>query len=114
MLAFLSTALLFAFPVFSLPSVNNAAPMSQNCTVGSLTCCNDLQPFGTPATQDLASGLLNIALGAIGVQAGFDCVPVGVAGGGGQECNAQTACCSDENFNGGLIGLACMPFNLNA
>ncbi|KAG6819843.1 hypothetical protein H0H93_008046 [Arthromyces matolae] len=88
MLARLSAIFLLALPAFAAPGSYNA-----------------------PASSTLA-GLLGVAVGSVGIQLGLDCTPVGVAGGAGQECNGQAACCASTNENG-VATLGCMPFNIN-
>ncbi|KAG6827250.1 hypothetical protein H0H92_012631, partial [Tricholoma furcatifolium] len=67
----------------------------------------------SPIAADLLGGLLPI-LGDITGMIGLDCDPVSVAGGAGVDCNEQTVCCENNNFEGTLISLGCTPININA
>ncbi|KAJ3559587.1 hypothetical protein NM688_g261 [Phlebia brevispora] len=81
------------------------------CDTGSVSCCNSVQPAGSDAANDALSGLLNIPVG-LGVPIGLDCTPINVIGeGSGANCNASPVCC-ENNYNGGLIGISCVPILL--
>ena len=78
------------------------------CNVGSLQCCNSVQDVNSPAVQTL-TGLLGIIINDTQGQVGITCNPIGV---GGNSCNAQPVCCTNNNFNG-FIALGCTPVNVN-
>ncbi|KAL0959648.1 hypothetical protein HGRIS_011350 [Hohenbuehelia grisea] len=89
-------------------------PVTGNCNVGPVQCCNSLQESDSSSVSDifnlLGSGL-NLA-GSTG-QVGFACSPtVADTGlGGNTGCSQQAACCENTDFNG-LIAIGCMPISL--
>ncbi|KAK7037488.1 sc3 hydrophobin [Paramarasmius palmivorus] len=85
-------------------------PASQ-CNTGPIQCCNNVQKASDPSAAALL-GLLGVVLQDLNVLVGITCTPISVIGIGGNSCNAQPVCCTNNNFNG-LITVGCTPVNLN-
>ncbi|TFK37463.1 fungal hydrophobin-domain-containing protein [Crucibulum laeve] len=108
--------LLFAFPLLA---VANAVPRgdsplpASSCTTGPVQCCNSVQSsanFSDPLISLL--GLLGLVASSITGLVGVTCSPISVIGVGGNSCNAQAVCCTDNSFHG-IVALGCTPVNLN-
>lgn len=81
-----------------------------SCSTGPVQCCNTLTTSNDPLAQ-LIAGLLGIVLGG-NVGVGLTCSPLSVIGvGGSNACSAHTVCC-ENNSNGGLISIGCIPIFL--
>ncbi|KAF9027197.1 fungal hydrophobin [Hymenopellis radicata] len=109
----LTTAIALAALAAAAPASEASTPApvpAGNCNTGPIQCCNSVQNASSPSVQSLA-GLLGIALGSITAQVGLDCSPISVIGVGGSSCSANPVCCED-NSNGGLISLGCLPVSL--
>ncbi|KAK0187134.1 hydrophobin 2 [Armillaria mellea] len=97
-------------PAFLLVLPLLASAGETGCTTGELNCCQQVESTASNPVQAL-SGLLGVALGALGLNVGLGCSPISVIGIGGNSCSAQTVCCEGNTFNG-LIALGCMPINI--
>ncbi|KAI0764929.1 fungal hydrophobin-domain-containing protein [Fomes fomentarius] len=82
-----------------------------SCNTGPVQCCDSVQSASSPNAADLL-GLLGIVVQGVDVLVGLTCSPVTVIGvGGPSSCSAQAVCCQD-NSNGGLISIGCLPVTL--
>ncbi|KAL2004662.1 hypothetical protein VTN00DRAFT_3190 [Thermoascus crustaceus] len=63
------------------------------------TIASTLSKYGVP--PEMAKGPVGLA-----------CTPISTIVTLGQRCNANTVCCSNNNYNG-LINLGCNPININ-
>ncbi|PBK62623.1 fungal hydrophobin [Armillaria solidipes] len=97
-------------PAFLLALPLLASAGDAGCTTGQINCCQQVESAESNVAQAL-SGLLGIALGALGLNVGLTCSPISVIGIGGNSCSAQTVCCTGNSFNG-LIALGCTPINI--
>nr|AGC26952.1 hydrophobin [Polyporus umbellatus] len=82
----------------------------QQCTTGPVHCCNSVQK----ANDSVVSVLLGL-LGLVAdpdVLVGVQCSPLSVVGVGGSSCSAHTVCC-ENNSQGGLISIGCIPIFLD-
>ncbi|KAI9001555.1 fungal hydrophobin [Trametes punicea] len=81
----------------------------QSCSTGPVQCCNSVGK----AKEDVFS----MILGLLGIDAdpealvGVQCSPLSVVGVGGSQCQATTVCC-ENNSQGGLISIGCIPIIL--
>ncbi|KAK0200382.1 hydrophobin 2 [Desarmillaria ectypa] len=97
-------------PAFLLALPLLASAGETGCSTGTVQCCQQVESADSNIVSTL-SGLLGIALGALGLDVGITCSPISVIGVGGNSCSAQTVCCSGNTFNG-LIALGCTPINI--
>ncbi|KAH6907288.1 hydrophobin-319 [Coprinopsis sp. MPI-PUGE-AT-0042] len=104
---FLST---LALATLAIAAPTGGTPPSQQCSTGSVQCCDSVQAANSPGVGLLA-GLLGIVLGPITGQVGLTCSPIDVLGIGGNSCTAQTVCCTGNSFSG-VIVLGCSPINI--
>ncbi|TFK33650.1 fungal hydrophobin-domain-containing protein [Crucibulum laeve] len=119
---FACTSSFFALSILALPILAAAiavprttpptTPASQ-CNTGDLQCCNS-----TEDSSNLSEGLLG-TLGGLGINVssitglvGATCSPITAIGIGGNSCNSQAVCCSNNSFNG-LVAIGCTPVNIN-
>ncbi|KAJ4470025.1 hydrophobin 2 [Lentinula edodes] len=105
-LAFVSVAL-------ATLAVATPAPRGEpasNCSTGDLQCCNTVESSSSPGAAAIL-GLLGIVLQGVDVLVGLTCSPITVIGVGSSSCSAQAVCCND-NSNGGLISIGCVPVSL--
>ncbi|KAF9442359.1 fungal hydrophobin [Macrolepiota fuliginosa MF-IS2] len=106
------TFLFFVLPLLAAAGGPTPTPIPANqCNVGNLQCCNSAQSASSSNVATLL-GLLGIALGSVTGLVGITCNPISVIGVGGNSCNAQPVCCSNNSFNG-VVALGCTPVNLN-
>ncbi|KAI9299816.1 fungal hydrophobin-domain-containing protein [Cunninghamella echinulata] len=89
--------------------------IGNQCNTGTIQCCNQLKQYND-LDLNIFSSVANIFGGSIEDvfrgQFGVDCTSVSVAGGSGQNCNAQPVCCSQVQQNT-LVGINCTPINVN-
>ncbi|PFH48641.1 hypothetical protein AMATHDRAFT_64938 [Amanita thiersii Skay4041] len=105
---------IFFFLFFASFAAATAVPRTEpSCSTGTLQCCNSTQQSSSLST--LISGLLTILgvnVGSLTGLVGVTCSPITVIGVSGTNCNAQTVCCTNNNFNG-VVALGCTPININ-
>ncbi|TFK75523.1 fungal hydrophobin [Pluteus cervinus] len=87
----------------------SSTPPSGQCNTGSVQCCNEVQRADSSGMSGLL-GLLGVVISG-GSLVGTNCSPISAIGLGGNSCNSQPVCCSNNNFNG-LVALGCSPVNL--
>ncbi|KAJ3853285.1 hydrophobin 2 [Lentinula lateritia] len=105
-LAFVSIAL-------ATLAVATPAPRGEpagSCSTGPIQCCDSLQQSTDPGVAGLL-GLLGIVLQGVDVLVGLTCSPITIIGLENGGCSAQAVCCED-NSNGGLISVGCLPVTL--
>ncbi|KXN85710.1 Fruiting body protein SC1 [Leucoagaricus sp. SymC.cos] len=94
----------------------NPGKGSSTCSTGPVQCCNQVQDNDHSAVKQVVNSLSLIGavvpIGSVAGQVGLTCSPVTVIGAQGNQCNAQTVCCSNNSFNG-VIALGCTPININ-
>ncbi|OCH93162.1 fungal hydrophobin [Obba rivulosa] len=107
-----------SFAVLAMPLLAVATPVEliarqdQQCSTGSIQCCDSVQDANSGGVVATLLGLLGIVAGDITGQVGLTCSPITVVGvGSGNACSANTVCCSD-NALGGLISIGCLPVTL--
>ncbi|KAI6017142.1 hydrophobin-3 precursor [Pisolithus marmoratus] len=99
--------------VLALAGPLNARGGDSQCNTGAIKCCNQVQQASTYQSILGSVGLASLAAGVTGLVAS-DCSPITAVGtGSGAQCNAQTVCCTGDQFNG-LVNIGCMPINVNA
>ncbi|KAH9846232.1 fungal hydrophobin [Lenzites betulinus] len=82
---------------------------SGNCNTGPIQCCNSVGK----ANDDVFSAILGL-LGMVldpDVLVGVTCSPLSGVGVGGSSCSATPVCC-ENNSEGGLISIGCIPIIL--
>ncbi|OBZ72136.1 Hydrophobin-1 [Grifola frondosa] len=80
------------------------------CNTGPIQCCNTVTTADNPLAA-LLLDLLGIVLGP-DVVVGLTCSPISVIGvGSGSQCSAHPVCC-ENNSEGGLISIGCIPITL--
>ncbi|KAH9945468.1 fungal hydrophobin [Epithele typhae] len=87
----------------------SGSPSSGSCNTGPVQCCNSVQK----ANDSVVSTILGL-LGLVAdpdVLVGLQCSPLSVVGVGGSSCSARTVCC-ENNSQGGLISIGCIPIFL--
>ncbi|KXN84421.1 60S ribosomal protein L27-A, partial [Leucoagaricus sp. SymC.cos] len=84
----------------------SGVPSGSNCSTGPVQCCNSVTHSSHESATTVAQGLGLILPPDVAV--GLTCSPLSVIGIGGNQCNAQTVCCDNNNFNG-LIAVGCTP-----
>ncbi|KAI0333057.1 hydrophobin 2 [Cubamyces sp. BRFM 1775] len=104
-----------AFAVITTPLLAAATPTAlearQTCSTGSLQCCQQTTTAGSAAASAILS-LLGIVVQDVNALVGLTCSPINVVGvGSGNACSANAVCC-DDNSNGGLISIGCVPVSL--
>ncbi|KAI0714441.1 fungal hydrophobin [Cerioporus squamosus] len=82
---------------------------SGSCTTGPVHCCNQVEKANSSVVS-LILGLLDIVLDP-DVLVGVQCSPISAVGVGGSSCSAHTVCC-ENNSQGGLISIGCIPIFL--
>ncbi|PPQ96989.1 hypothetical protein CVT26_006417 [Gymnopilus dilepis] len=115
----ISTMQFKALAAFSFASIlaaataapNSTPPPSNQCTTGSLQCCDSTGSATDPAISKLL-GLLGIDVSDVTALVGVTCSPITVIGAGGSSCSEQPVCCTDNSFNG-VVALGCTPININ-
>ncbi|KAI5994894.1 hydrophobin-3 precursor [Pisolithus orientalis] len=105
------------FAIASLAALAVAGPLvardSSQCNTGPIQCCQQVQQASDFDSIFQELGIANVFAGITG-QIGTSCTPITVVGtGSGAQCNAQTVCCSGNQW-GGLVNVGCMPINVNA
>ncbi|KAF8985269.1 fungal hydrophobin-domain-containing protein [Cyathus striatus] len=100
-----------AFATLSLATFA-AATGSDQCTTGSLQCC---QSTGTASSSSIASllAIVGVAVQDVTGLVGVTCSAISGVGVGGDSCTAQPVCCTNNSFNG-VIALGCSPINIGA
>lgn len=107
------------FVVVAIAAIAIAIPNSRvrggggnNCDTGTMNCCNSVQSTNNPQTSNVL-GLFGIPVDGINGNIGFNCVPITPIGvGQGANCVQEPVCC-EGNQAGGLIGVNCVPINVN-
>ncbi|TFK39699.1 hydrophobin-251 [Crucibulum laeve] len=102
---------LFAAASMAVLVAASPVPGGSQCSTGPVQCCNSVQDASSADAKKALAGLAGILLGPITGQVGLTCSPITAIGLGGNSCNAQTVCCSGNNFNG-LVALGCTPINV--
>ncbi|KAG6332142.1 hypothetical protein ID866_6947 [Astraeus odoratus] len=96
---------LFAvLPLALLVVANGHLEARDQCTDGSLYCCNQVTNASQQSSLLAKYGItvdVAAALGSVGVT----CSPIGIAN-TGSACTQQTACCTKDQFNG-AVNLGC-------
>ncbi|KAI1789333.1 fungal hydrophobin-domain-containing protein [Ganoderma leucocontextum] len=108
------------------PSGGNGNSGGQ-CNTGPIQCCNTIAQSNTPdgqqaimgqlgdassVDQGLLGGLLKAIVSGVNVPVGLNCSPITVLGIVGQDsCDAHPVCC-ENNAEGGLISIGCIPVSL--
>ncbi|TFK51343.1 hydrophobin-domain-containing protein [Heliocybe sulcata] len=102
------------FTVSSFITLAVASPLTarqtSQCNTGSIQCCKQVQTAGSPGVASLA-GLLGIVLDGLDIPVGIQCSPLTVGGIGGGAHNAAPVCC-ENNAQGGLISVGCIPITI--
>jgi len=105
------------FAVASMLSFVAAVPSPQYGSVqecgdgNSQQCCNSFQDAQTESVQHILVELLGAnAAAAVTGQVGLDCSLIASVA-AGSACNQQTACCSNDDFNG-LVAIGCNNINV--
>ncbi|KAF9259952.1 fungal hydrophobin [Marasmius fiardii PR-910] len=83
------------------------------CNVGPAQCCKQTMSAGSAmatANPGLLA-LLQVVVQDVNVIVGLDCSPISVIGGGNGGCNSRPVCCND-NSNGGLVSIGCVPISI--
>ncbi|TFK37335.1 fungal hydrophobin-domain-containing protein [Crucibulum laeve] len=109
-----------AFPILAtataVPRWETPAPTpASQCTgsTGAVQCCNSTQDSQNLSTQLTGIlGLLGVVVGDLTALVGVTCSPITAIGVGGNSCNSQAVCCSNNSFNG-VVALGCTPVNLS-
>ncbi|KAH9919983.1 fungal hydrophobin [Epithele typhae] len=84
---------------------------TSSCTIGPIQCCQSTTAATSPAGTALL-GLLGIVVEGVDVLLGLNCSPITVIGvGSGSSCSATTVCC-ENNSQGGLVSIGCVPIIL--
>ncbi|PPQ73245.1 hypothetical protein CVT26_015055 [Gymnopilus dilepis] len=96
---------------FAKPILDRRDTLANECTTGTLQCCNSVQK-GNNSTVALLFGLLGVVNPDPNGLVGVTCSPLSVIGVGGSSCSAQPVCCTGNSFNG-LLVLGCTPVNIN-
>ncbi|KAL4076652.1 fungal hydrophobin-domain-containing protein [Scleroderma yunnanense] len=83
------------------------------CNTGDLKCCNVYQESENAQKSEI-SGLLDIPIELLTGNIGIGCISLDVLLGllNPQSCTQQPVCCEGDKANG-LIGISCIPINLN-
>lgn len=83
------------------------------CNTGNLKCCNTIQSAEDPQVSKIA-GVLNIPIEALTGNIGIACLPIDAVLGllNPISCTQQPVCCERDAANG-LVGIGCIPLNLN-
>ncbi|KAI0314188.1 fungal hydrophobin-domain-containing protein [Amylostereum chailletii] len=89
-----------------------AAHPSASCGTGAIKCCNSIQPASSQDSTKALDGL-DIPIESLETPIGLTCTPIPILAVNGQGCAAQTACCSGNTFNGGLVNMGCTPISLS-
>ncbi|KAM5541782.1 hypothetical protein V8D89_004511 [Ganoderma adspersum] len=109
----IATLTLAALPLLAAATplgVRGGEPPS-SCSTGPIQCCNTVEQGNAPSAAAIIA-LLGLVLQDPTVLVGLTCDPINVIGvGGGGSCNANAVCCQD-NSNGGLISIGCVPVEL--
>ncbi|RPD61019.1 fungal hydrophobin [Lentinus tigrinus ALCF2SS1-6] len=83
---------------------------SGSCTTGPVHCCNSVEKANDSVVSTIL-GLLDLVLDP-DVLVGLQCSPITAVGvGSGNSCSAHTVCC-ENNSQGGLISIGCIPIFL--
>ncbi|OSC99926.1 fungal hydrophobin [Trametes coccinea BRFM310] len=90
------------------PSGAPAEP-SGNCNTGPIQCCNQVGK----ANEGIFGALLGLLEMVVDpeVLVGVQCSPLSAVGVGGSSCSATPVCC-ENNSEGGLISIGCIPIIL--
>ncbi|KAK0442701.1 hydrophobin-251 [Desarmillaria tabescens] len=79
---------------------------------GTAQCCESTQsPSDLSPSVVTLLGLLGVVVGDLTANVGLTCSPISVIGVGGTNCDAQTVCCDNNNYNG-VVALGCTPINI--
>ncbi|PIL29857.1 hypothetical protein GSI_08064 [Ganoderma sinense ZZ0214-1] len=82
-----------------------------NCNTGKVQCCNQVSKANDSVISTIL-GLLGIGGVADDVLVGLKCSPLSVVGlGSGNSCSQRPVCC-ENNSEGGLISIGCIPTNV--
>ncbi|KAI0648528.1 fungal hydrophobin [Trametes meyenii] len=108
-----SRTAVFAFATAPLlaAAMPGALQTRQSCSTGSIQCCQQTTSANSVSGSAIL-GLLGVILQDLDVLLGVNCSPLSVVGiGSGNACSATTVCCQD-NSQGGLISIGCLPIIL--
>ncbi|KAN0080176.1 Fungal hydrophobin domain containing protein [Tylopilus felleus] len=97
-------------PLALLASASSHLKARNQCSSGSISCCNSVQTLDEANSLLSAIGLASVAA-TVGGLVGLNCDAITVIG-TGNTCTEQTVCCDHDNFNG-LVNLGCNPINVN-
>ncbi|KAF5331122.1 hypothetical protein D9619_005374 [Psilocybe cf. subviscida] len=104
-------ALAVPFMVVANPLVARTDPPT-TCNTGNAQCCKQVQKTGD--VPGLTSVLTLAGLEAVvDALVGIDCNPITVIGTGATNCENTAVCCSNNQFEDGLINVGCSPINVN-
>ncbi|EIW57768.1 fungal hydrophobin [Trametes versicolor FP-101664 SS1] len=92
------------------PSGTPPSGGSGNCNTGPVQCCNSVQKAGTGGVIGAILGLLDVVLDPEAL-VGLQCSPLSAVGVGGSSCSSTPVCC-ENNSQGGLISIGCIPIIL--
>ncbi|KAI6115104.1 hydrophobin-3 precursor [Pisolithus croceorrhizus] len=102
-----------ALPLALLVAANAHLEARDQCNTGAIQCCQSLQQADQSASLVQKCGLTVAEAAAQGL-VGVNCSPLTVVGtGSGCQASAQTACCKNVYFNGG-VNIGCSAINVNA
>ncbi|KAF5311084.1 hypothetical protein D9619_007793 [Psilocybe cf. subviscida] len=103
---------LAALTTLAVATLAAATPTKRadQCNVGTLQCCNSLQAANSPAASNLL-GPLGVVVGAVQGLVGITCSPLSAIAISGNSCTTQSACCTNNSFNG-AVALGCTPINI--
>ncbi|TFK52873.1 fungal hydrophobin [Heliocybe sulcata] len=88
-----------------------ASGNSGSCNTGPVQCCNSVQKAGDGDMPGIL-GLLGLSASSADALVGTNCSPISALGlGGGASCDAHPVCC-ENNAQGGLISIGCIPITL--
>ncbi|EAU80783.1 hypothetical protein CC1G_04893 [Coprinopsis cinerea okayama7 len=81
---------------------------------GQTVCCNKLEQVTSLDTGvGKILGLLNVSLSQVTGLVGLQCTSINALGlGGAVSCTQQTACCSNNSYNG-VVAIGCVPINIS-
>ncbi|KAI8970746.1 fungal hydrophobin-domain-containing protein [Trametes punicea] len=110
-------AKLFAVTSLALLAAATPAPLpggessgGSSCSNGPVQCCNSVQYAGSEEASGILA-LLGVAVQDLNVPVGLNCSPLLGDSDGQSTCSSNTVCCED-NSNGGLISIGCIPITL--
>ncbi|KAI1797439.1 fungal hydrophobin [Ganoderma leucocontextum] len=82
-----------------------------NCNTGSVQCCNQVSKANDNIVSTIL-GLIGLGGTAGDVLVGLQCSPLSVVGiGSASSCSQRPVCC-ENNSQGGLVSIGCIPITL--